>query len=317
MKKIAIFNVGGALSSYLEFDDKKMVIDLGASSDFSPVNDFLIPLAEKRLFPKNASTGKYEIDQLFISHLDRDHISDYEKFKNKFHPDWMTCPNDNDKEGWDGAKQQNHFKVNVDMLGVENDTRNLILEDMRARQPLTSDAPLAAKYENIKLFFIKPKECEENEKLSICYANNISLVLLIQVGEKNLLMPGDILKEGMRHLLENNSELKDELNNRGLDFLIAPHHGLQTSFPDALFQETKGNRTRLNIISEKLREGYSNENRSEVDCRYYKCEYSSGENTLKQNAIKTSRGHIIIDFNTNESEVRIIDNSEDLLREFI
>jgi hypothetical protein len=34
MKKIVIFNVGGALSSYAEFGDKKVLIDLGIGASF-------------------------------------------------------------------------------------------------------------------------------------------------------------------------------------------------------------------------------------------------------------------------------------------
>ena len=44
--KVVIFNVSGALSSYVETSTKKIVIDLGKSKEFSPVNDFLIPLFE-------------------------------------------------------------------------------------------------------------------------------------------------------------------------------------------------------------------------------------------------------------------------------
>ena len=46
--KVVIFNIGAALSAYVEIGDKKIVIDLGKSSVFSPVNDFLLPLFEKR-----------------------------------------------------------------------------------------------------------------------------------------------------------------------------------------------------------------------------------------------------------------------------
>lgn len=318
MKKIAIFNIGGALSSYLEFDDIKVVIDLGASADFSPVDNFLIPLAEKRSFKSSLNyPDKFAIDQLFISHLDKDHISDYEKFKNKFQPDLMTCPNDNEKIGQDGEKQQEHYRVNVDKLGEENDMRNMILEDMRGRQPITSNEPLATKSENIKLFFIKPKECEENEELTSCYANNISLVLFVALNEKTILLPGDILKDGMKYLIENRPEFKKELNDVGIDYLVAPHHGLATSFPECLFQEIKGNKTRLNIISEKVRTDDSEENRSDVDGRYYSSDYSTADNDLTQNAVKTSMGHIVINLETGEGEVKQIKDNEELLNEFL
>ena len=46
--KVVVFNVGPALSAYVEMGDKKIVVDLGTGNDFSPVNDFLIPLFEKR-----------------------------------------------------------------------------------------------------------------------------------------------------------------------------------------------------------------------------------------------------------------------------
>ena len=39
MKQV-IFNVGGALSSYIEFDDKKLLVDIGKSQDFNPISDF-------------------------------------------------------------------------------------------------------------------------------------------------------------------------------------------------------------------------------------------------------------------------------------
>ena len=129
MKKIVIFNVGGALSSYAEFDDKKIVMDIGAGADFSPVDDFLIPLAEKRSFKKSDIEGcvdKYYIDQLFLSHLDNDHISDYEKFRNKFYPNYMTSPNDNER-------QDSIFKVVMDFFTGENEVRKLVLSDMRNR----------------------------------------------------------------------------------------------------------------------------------------------------------------------------------------
>ena len=55
------------------------------------------------------------------------------------------------------------------------------------------------------------------------------------------------------HLIDTNAKFKGLLNNDGVDYLVAPHHGLQTSFSEYLFQNIKGNKVRLNIISEKIR----------------------------------------------------------------
>ena len=78
---------------YVETDNKKIVIDLGKSSDFSPVNDFLLPLFEKRGEKKNYS-DKYYLSQVFISHPHQDHISDLSDLDEHFYIDLYTTPND-------------------------------------------------------------------------------------------------------------------------------------------------------------------------------------------------------------------------------
>jgi len=319
MKKIVIFNVGGALSSYSEFDGKKVVIDLGKSSDFSPVENFLIPLANKKNFAKSTVKGneaKYYIDQLFLSHLDNDHISDYEKFRNKFHPSYMTCPNDSDK-------QDSIFKIIIDFFTKENKSRELVLSDMRERTSeisndygMSRSNPLVSTIKEISLFYIKSNICNGNENLKSEYTNNISLVLFFHVGNKTFLMPGDILKEGMQYLIDNHVRFKNLLSNDGVDYLIAPHHGLETSFSEYLFQTMNDGKTRLNIISEKVRKENSSENRSDVDSRYYSSDYSTGDNSLSQNAIKTSLGHIVIDFETPETEIKQYPDIQDVIKEF-
>jgi len=197
MKKIVILNVGGALSSYAEIDDKKIIIDLGKSSDFSPVDNFLMPLAEKRSFKKSdiiENADKYHIDQLFLSHLDNDHVSDYEKFREKFYPYYMTCPSDNDT-------QDSIFKIVINFFTGENKSRDLAISDMRGRTSnkpnpygMSPSNPLVSTVPEIKLFYIKPTECEGKDDLKSGYSNNISLLLFFSVKNKTLLMPGDILK---------------------------------------------------------------------------------------------------------------------------
>jgi hypothetical protein len=322
MKKIVIFNVGGALSSYAVMGDMKILVDLGKSADFSPVDDFLIPLAEKLSFRKwdaleNAEgAGKYVIDQLFLSHLDNDHISDYERFRDSFHPGYMTCPNDNET-------QSSIFKIIMDFFTGDNESRKLVLSDMKRRRAdiennygMTPQNPLVSTVPEVNLFYIRPSLCQSDE-LKPGYANNISLVLFFFVGDKTVLMPGDILKEGMEYLIDNDESFKKQLNNLGIDFLIAPHHGLSTSFSERLFKEISGGKTRLNIISEKVRIAESEENRSDVDRRYYDSNYSNGDNSLKQNAVKTSMGHIVIDLETDETEIKQYSDINDVINEFI
>lgn len=320
MKKIVIFNVGGALSCYGEFNNKKVIIDLGCSSTFSPVNDFLIPLSKRKQFKIGASyapfLGKKIIDQVFLSHLDRDHISDYKNFREYFFADFLTCPNDNNQ-------QHEKFKVNRNSLGVESESRNLVLDDMSIRTTnspfsmlMSPENPLVSIIDEISLFYITPQECENEQILKLGYANNISLVLFLKVGDKTVLIPGDLLKDGMIHLIDNNAQFKDLLNSDGVDYLVAPHHGLQTSFSEYLFQNMRGNKTRLNIISEKVRVTDSGENRTDVDSRYYSSEYSTADNTLNAYGVKTSLGHIVIDFETSDPEIKRLVNIADVIDEF-
>ncbi len=319
MKKIAIFNVGGALSCYIEIDDKKSLIDIGASTEFSPVDDFLIPLSRRGKFSSGSlvyNSNKYVIDQLFLSHLDKDHISDYSKFREIFHPNYMTCPNDNNN-------QDEMFKVNRDLLGTESEIRKLVLDDMLGRgttddrRPnLKPTNPLISLTEEISIHYLIPRYCEKDIELSKAYANNISLVLFVKCLDKTVLFTGDLLKDGMKCLIENDKTLRNNLETYGVDYLIAPHHGLETSFSELLFQTIQGNKTRLNIISEKVRSSDSDENRSNVDSRYYNLNYSTGDNSLGQYGVKTSLGHIIIDLETSVNQIRRIYDNNDLINEF-
>jgi hypothetical protein len=72
----------------------------------------------------------------------------------------------------------------------------------------------------------------------------------------------------------------------------------------------------LNIISEKVRTDNSNENRSDVDSRYYGEEYSSGQNSLNQRGVKTSVGHIVIDLTTDDAVIKQYQDIKDVIAEF-
>ncbi len=317
MYKIAILNVGGAFSAYAELNDKKIVIDLGSGNGFSPVKDFLLPLINKGKFTKSLhDIEKYHLDQLFLSHLDNDHVSDYIEFRKYFQPGFMTCPNKN-------PKQNDEFKINHKLVGDLEDSKQLVLDDMDTRSPsspehphMSENNPLISIVNEIDLYYIKPSDCESDTVLKTNYANNISLVLFIKLGSKTIFIPGDLPKEGMQYLIDKNPGLKKELADLGVDYYVAPHHGLQTSFSEYFFQTINGNKTRLNIISEKTRTEDSDENRSDVDSRYYGEEYSSGTNSLNQRGVKTSIGHIVIDLTSDDALITQYQDIKDVIKEF-
>lgn len=285
--KVVIFNVGAAMSAYVETNNKKIVIDLGKSSEFSPVNDFLLPLFEKKGEKKNCE-GKYNLSQVFISHPHRDHISDLSDLDEHFYINLYTTPNDLTK-GFDAHRKNVNWELVDDH---DSDDVKKVKEIYKNRQlPLRVSLPT-----QMTLGYMYPGNVEDNETLtSESYTNNIGLVLYIHAGYK-ILFAADIQKEGMKLLLEDNKELKKKIG-QGVDFLVCPHHGLRSSFSTELFNAMKNGKTKkLNIVSEKVN-GDDNRN---VDNRYSSTDYCEGDNNLSANGNivcqrKTSQGHIFID----------------------
>lgn len=324
MQKIAIFNVGGALSSYVEMDDFKFLVDIGAGNDFSPVSDFLLPLAKIGHFEKYSSE-KYLVSQLFLSHLDNDHISDYENFSQYFHPKLLTAPNDH-------QLISHLLRVSRDKIS-KNEVADQILRDMQSRVPGLDpsnpdyERPLAVcDQERMLLSYIPPTECEDLDEVSEeeypHYCNNISLVLYIKPANGSILFPGDIMKDGIQHLINSNSDFRNVISNLGVDFLVAPHHGLDTSYPVSFFETVKNGKVRLCIISEKKNKKDDSDSRHNVDTRYYSPECAIGVDVLNgaegiQRGIITSRGHIVIDFSQQEPVVKRCLTNDELIREFV
>lgn len=281
--KVVIFNVGPALSAYIEFGDKKVVYDLGKSDDFSPVRDFLIPLFKKREGDKDY----YDIDQLFLSHPHRDHISDLEAMNAKFHYSLYTTPNDLSDD------EEKYKNVNWSLVDdPDSDEVKRVKDAYKGRcLPLRSSDP-----SRMTIGYIYPGWVENDDALkNESYTNNISIVLYIHSGYR-LFFAADIQKEGMIKLLNSNQLLKKKIS-QGVDFLVCPHHGLRSSFSKELFEAMKDGKTKkLNIVSEKQND---DDNRN-VDSRYASSDYCEGDNNLSSSGNivcqrKTSQGHIFID----------------------
>lgn len=311
MKKIVVFNVGGALSAFLNIDGRNILIDIGKSEMFNPVVDFMMPFFERNACEMD--NGKYKIEQLIISHPHKDHISAIVDFNKKFAPFYLTCPND--KEG-------NSRLDKLDFSYFDEDTEEIkVLRDMYSDRSL----PLTTCFNSegiIKqyLFYIKPGEVANNDSLisdGECYQNNVSLVNLFEINGYYVLFPGDIMKNGMEYLINNAPKLRRKLSCHGIDILVAPHHGLESSFCSYMFETMKGNKIRcLNIISEKVN---SDDNRN-VDSRYYDRDYCSGKNNLigmGENGAcfgrKTSAGHICVDLDYDKPIFKIINDNDELI----
>lgn len=325
--KQIIFNVGGALSVYTETDNKKIINDLGKSDTFNPVTDFLVPMFKKR--GEEITDGKYSINQLIISHPHKDHISAIEDFDKSFFADYITCPNSN--KTTDGSYVQPACEiVNWEGNGMCDPTDYSLI---KLKQMINNrNLPLRVVLENMKqyIYWIPPQIVEESEELNTeSYANNISLLVIYIINGHLVLLPGDLQKEGLAHLLNTDYHgrrehggvisLKTVLDRDQVSVLIAPHHGLKTSFSVDLFNAMKNNKTKcLNIVSEKPKN--PDEART-VDGRYAQKDYCEGKNNLESGngdipnyMRRTSGGHICIDYSDNNlPKFIIISNKEDLI----
>lgn len=313
MKKMVVFNVGGALSSFLSIDGKSILIDLGKSEIFNPVTDFMIPLFERNFYEVD-DCGRYKIEQLIISHPHKDHISAIVDFDKKFTPLYLTCPNDKEENSELDRLDFSYFDENAEEVRT---LRNMYRERSLPLVTYFNDSEISAKQ---YLFYIKPGEVINNDNLisdGECYQNNVSLVSLFEINGCYVFFPGDIMKNGMEHLINNTPKLRRKLNCHDIDVLIASHHGLESSFCPYMFEMMNGNKTkRLNIISEKVN---SNDNRN-VDDRYYSGDYCSGKNNLdgmNEDGLcfgkKTSTGHICVDFSNSEPIFRVIKDNDELI----
>lgn len=311
MKQV-VFNVGGALSTYIEFDDKKLLVDLGGSTDFNPVTNFLLPLYKRRRNDKSLyDTSKYQIDQLIISHPHKDHISNIVDFDKYFHPDLLTCPNCN--EGMPDG-----HNIDWELIGNEDDLSVAKLKEMLVGRnpPLRATAD-----QNEWIYYLPPEIVASNTELSQeSYCNNISIAVFLIINNHRIFMPGDLQKRGMEEMLKANYTLRSRLKG-GVDVLIAPHHGLQSSFCVDMFNNMSYNRTRcLNIVSEKPNNPEENRN---VDSRYSSSEYCMGINNLRYgnercNQVKTSRGHVFIDYSYRDYPLfELITDNDQLIHKFI
>lgn len=307
MKQV-IFNVGGALSTYTEFDDKKVMVDIGKSDGFHPVTDFLLPLFKKR--KANKSNGDhYEIDQLIISHPHNDHISGINEFGTAFYPKLLTCPNDNEGMAEDD-------KINWSLI-EDSDNVKALRSMLKGRQP-----PLKSSSDQRQfIYYLPPRHVENTDTIkNESYCNNISIVVFFILGNHRVFLPADMQKEGMQELLNKHHHLRKHLKG-GVDILVAPHHGLRSSFSVEMFKEMKNEKTRcLHVVSEKES---SADSRRVVDGRYSQKEYCSGDNNLKDDnglafQVKTSRGHVFIDYRPNDRpKIEIINNNIDLINRFL
>lgn len=287
-----IFNVGRGLASAIKTPNGKwMMFDLGSSSEFCPVESFMLD----KLKTAPIKNDKKSISQLVISHPHDDHMLSIKEFDKNIYPELLTVPNDNDG-------QLDKYKVEWDRIDNQRQDLTKYLRDkmLPGRQP-----PLKAASDDgsdgfvFKIYYLPPGDCINNDNLlNGNYPNNISIMARLNYKGNVILFGGDMMKDGMDELIDKDTNFKNDLQKYGVDFYITPHHGLRSSFSTTVFSSMRGGKSGLNIISERPTSGDSNHI---VDERYGSEDYSTGhivhfngKRELKRKIRSSVVGHIRI-----------------------
>jgi hypothetical protein len=318
---IWLFNVGRGLSILIITPFKHgILIDLGSSEEFSPI-DFI----RNSLLPKMEKYNNFDLGQIIISHPHADHISDIQNL-DKLTFNLITCPHDkSEEEHFDFSKLEMHdnLKRYIEIIKP----RNLPLQTIQYTSRYS--APTQSEY---GIYYIKPPiiwnkiYSDNNYK----YINGASILLYFRYGSNSILVPGDILPEAFEYILAENEgtekrfsilsytspsntwhtetsnqpSLSTLLRKYGLSVLVAQHHGLESGYCSKLYEIIKDNKPTIVMISDKR---HLSESDGNVDSRYQSkdgakgCDAIIDGQLIRENYSLTTRNghHYLISFSPN------------------
>jgi competence protein ComEC len=245
---LKVFDVDhGSCNFIMTETGKTELIDFGSKPLWSPVNHIY-----------NNYIRQYgSLDRLVLTHHHGDHLSDLDNFngrtprmvvRRRLEGTYLTaCRNSNSSSGQRLAER---FSDTYDSWTGS-----------------VSDDEISEEAWGIKVLQTKLSN-EDADAVSSTYnsqVNNSSYVRLYNHKGTKILLCGDIEKEGMELLLQQNPNFRAEL--KGLNVLIAPHHGHSSSFSADLFNATG----QVDVVIASMMSGDSN-----VDSRYSDSRYVRG-----------------------------------------
>lgn len=271
---IWIFSVGRGSSAFIRNGlNQGFIIDMGGSGDgdFSPA-----AFVKKHLAPRLDKYQDHTIAQALLSHPHKDHIAECAELKNGLAPKLITCPHDKStEEGVNWGRIQNP-KGSEDLIKIY---RSLYAERKLPLQTIRFESRNTIPNLEYGLFYIRPPKAELLHRDDNEYGNACSIMFYLRHGSQSILLPGDMTPEGMEHILAERSgtekrysvfdrdfsakkpdwhettsdqpSLSALLRARGLSVLVAPHHGLESCYSEALFKAIRGGRPQITVISER------------------------------------------------------------------
>lgn len=197
-------DVGQGDSILLNTKEGNYLIDTGGNifGNFDIGENILIPYLEKM--------GIFKIKGVFITHYDADHCKSLPYLMDNMEVENIYL-------GYEREGNELYEKIKGKAL-----SKNVPISILRKGDKLRLD-------NNTNVIVVGPdEELLRNSKNN---ENNLSLVLLLNYYDKNILFTGDIEKAGEQSLLKS--------LNANVDFLKVPHHGSKTSSSIELLESTK------------------------------------------------------------------------------
>lgn len=332
---IWILNVERGLSLIIKTPQNYLILyDLGSTSDFSPI-EYIIDnkMLDKFAAYSEPEAESKKIAQCIISHPHIDHISDLNNVNKGFVNDnsfYITCQNDKDEGIGENDNSRGH---KIDFTRINNpDPKAIQIDNYKAlykdrKLPLSTLVHYDEHFLNnlrIGYYYLTHKQCAElfpqdNQK----YSNSLSIVLYLSFGSYSIIIPGDITPEALKQIIDGKCEKRftdyskfqgiptktkwskrtssqpiiKDLIKQGLTVLVAPHHGLESGYPDYLFEAMGNNKPELIILSDK---SHDSDNSGSTHANYQNGVASSGiqYNGNKRYSMSTiNDGNIKITFN--------------------
>lgn len=204
-----VFDVSHGASYFMKTNtDRTELIDLGCQSTWSPVEHVY-----KHYVPRGGT-----LDRLVLTHHHGDHVEDIDTVTPARKPKTVlrrqltgqyetACRNSNSSQGQRNAEKfDKKFKDTASSTATWNVTR--------------------------KHWCLTVSEADAISSTWGELVNCCSYVVLYNHEGTKILQCGDMEKDGMKKLLDNNKDMRNAV--KGVDILIAPHHGHKSGFSQAL-----------------------------------------------------------------------------------
>jgi len=217
--KIIVFDVGNAACSIISSPNNfGLMMDCGSNSEgLNPVD--LCIQNKEWLGLKSFVTSKgieYKIGLLHITHPDDDHVRNAKRIKDELTPYLL---------------RKREYEEFPDNETINQDYVKYIDKVYRGKDPEIINWGFDAN----EIFQIPMDKIKSDELLSKKIRNNSSILRYIEYKGIKILYPGDLEKEGWDWLIKNNTSFVSTIR-KGINILIAPHHGHKSGFPASLFE---------------------------------------------------------------------------------